>query len=89
MTLGFVKVESWRESDIYSEMREARTTVDTNRRIVQEMLPVHGDCGQGGHIYVLGVAIARTLKDDRFRIQKGSTMLSIGRCDGSEFGQAL
>ena len=89
MTLGFVKVESWRELDIYSEMREARTTVDTNRRIVQEMLPVHGDCGQGGHIYVLGVAIARTLKGDRFRIQKGSTMLSIGRCDGSEFGQAL
>lgn len=89
MTLGFVNIESWRESDIYSEMREVTSTMDTNRRIVQEMLPVHGDCGQGGHVYVLGVAIASTLKGDRLRIQKGSTMLSIGRCDGGEFGQAL
>ena len=89
MTLGFVKIESWRESDIYSEMREVKTTVDTNRRIVQEMLPVHGDCGQGGHVYVLGVAIASTLKSNRFRMKKGSTMLNIRRCDGGEFGQAL
>ena len=34
MTLGFVNIESWRESDIYSEMREVTSTMDTNRRIV-------------------------------------------------------
>ena len=34
MTLGFVNIESWRESDIYSEMREARTTAHSNAAVI-------------------------------------------------------
>ena len=34
MTLGFVKIESWRESDIYSEMREAMTTAYSNVAVI-------------------------------------------------------
>lgn len=30
MTLRFVKVESWRELDIYSEMRDVKTTAHSN-----------------------------------------------------------
>ena len=34
MTLGFVKIESWRESDIYSEMREDMSTMHSNAAII-------------------------------------------------------
>ena len=34
VTLGFVKVESWRESDIYSEMRDVMSTMHSNAAVI-------------------------------------------------------
>ena len=34
MTLGFVNIESWRELDIYSEMRDVKSTMHSNVAVI-------------------------------------------------------